>query len=518
MIFNSKIKRLSKFFSYPFLFLLFFIFLSAPVAFAKETTEAKPYFTDQGQYNYARFLFDYGDYNLSAREFGRLIESFPGSPLTALSQFMIASSYHKAGRLGDAAEEYARFIENFPGDALGKEAKKKLLSVKVDKELFEPLLKAAEVEKAEPIRAVQVFYFDGGSTEEMEAELAALSRGGIDTIIVRAFHNPEDRFHPSVSYAKRERFTSGVYFNTTHAPVVEDFLAEVIESAKKYNLKVYAWMTTRYADYGIEDREDLRCRSYDLKTNKTTKCKGLDLFNEEVVKRLEGLYSDLADYEIDGILFQDDMVLRHTEGYGAHAAQAYEEEFLRPLTPELFYFTRSARQVVDYTGLFWEWASWKNRRLLDVASRLRSKVREKRPKAKFAINLMYEAVTNPGFGLAWLSQNIEESKKIGFDYYSIMAYHRQMAGELRMSAEETKELIEALVREAVSMVGSPEKVMIKFQTRDWNTRERINDSEVVEMLRSVRSVDDVSLTLVPYQSNFPYYELGGKADTALMER
>ncbi len=401
---------------------------------------------------------------------------------------------------------------------MSKKAERKLASVKEDEELFAPLLKATIPESSEPIRAVQVFYFDGGSTEEVEAELLALSRGGIDTIIVRVFHNPDDRFHPSVRRVNRERFTSGVYFKTTHAPVIEDFLPDVIRSAKKYNLKVYAWMTTRYADYGVEDREELKCRSYDLSTNKTVKCKGLDLFNEEVVKRLEGLYSDLAAYEIDGILFQDDLVLRHTEGFGPHAARAYEEDFSKPLTPGLFYFTRSGRAQVDYTGLFWEWAAWKNRRLLSVADRLRQVVRAKRPKAKFAINLMYEAVTNPGFGLAWLSQNIEEARKTGFDYYSIMAYHRQMAGELNMDPDETKDLIEALVREAVLMVGAPEKVMIKFQTRDWNTRERINDSEVVELLRSVRSVDDVSLTLVPYQSNFPYYELGGKADTASMKR
>ena len=56
--------------------------------------------------------------------------------------------------------------------------------------------------------------------------------------------------------------------------------------------------------------------------------------------------------------------------------------------------------------------------------------------------------------------------------------------------------------------------MIKFQTRDWETRERIADSEVVEFLRSVRSVDGVSLALVPYQSDFPFYELGGVSDIA----
>ena len=41
----------------------------------------KPYFTDVGQFNYAAFLMREGDFQLAAREFARLIESFPASPL-----------------------------------------------------------------------------------------------------------------------------------------------------------------------------------------------------------------------------------------------------------------------------------------------------------------------------------------------------------------------------------------------------------------------------------------------------
>lgn len=498
----------------PILFFFIFTLTLIPGALAREAAVKRPNYTDRGQYNYAKFLFDEDDFTASAREFGRIIESFPGSAYIAKAQFMTAMAYLRGGRFKEGKEEFARFIRNFPDHPLAsevgamlKEAEEKEKQAKFVKE------ERARAED-EPIRAVQVFYFDGKSLEEMEAEMAELSRGGIDTIIVRVFHNPGDRFHPSVSSLRRERFSSGLYFRSSHAPVIEDFLADVIPLARKHNLKVFAWMTTRYADYGIEDNDELKCTAFDSVSGGTVTCKGLDLFNETVVRRLEGIYSDLAEYDIDGILFQDDLVLRHTEGFGPHAAALYEQDFGRPLVPERFYFKREGYQALDYTALFWEWASWKNRRLLSVAKRLRTVVREKRPDVKFAINLMYESVTNPGLGLAWLSQSIKEAKKSSFDYYSIMAYHRQMAGELHMGTNETKELIKAIVKEAVLMVGEPEKVMIKFQTRDWDTRERIANSEVVELLRSVRNVDGVSMTLVPYQSNFPYNELGGVSDIA----
>ena len=496
------------------LFFFSFTFFLIPGALAGEAPNKRPNYTDRGQYNYAKFLFEEDDFTGAAREFGRIIESFPGSPYIAKAQFMTAMAYLKGAKFKQGKDEFARFTRNFPDHPLSGEVKAMLKEAEEEEKRAKFVKKKREFSQNEPIRAVQVFYFDGKTTQEIEAEMTELSRGGIDTIIVRVFHNSGDRFHPSVSTLRRKNFSAGLYFRSSHAPVIEDFLADVIPLAHKHNLKVFAWMTTRYADYGIEDNEELKCSAFDSVSGGTVTCKGLDLFNEAVVRRLEGIYSDLANYDIDGVLFQDDLVLRHTEGFGPHAAALYERDFGRPLVPERFYFKRAEQQVLDYTALFWEWASWKNRRLLSVAKRLRTVVREKRPDAKFAINLMYESVTNPGLGLAWLSQSIKESKKSNFDYYSIMAYHRQMAGELHMSRGKTKELIKAIVKEAVIMVGEPEKVMIKFQTRDWDTRERIANSEVVELLRSVRNVDGVSMTLVPYQSNFPYNELGGVSDMA----
>jgi biofilm PGA synthesis lipoprotein PgaB len=514
---NLKFNGVFKFNLGFFLFFLLFSFFLVSTARAFDGSNQRPYYTDRGQYNYAKLLFDDGEFMASAKEFGRLIESFPASTYTANAQFMIASAYLKAGRLKDAGEEFARFISNFPESPLAGEAENKLKAAEEEDHWVELIKAIPKRVQREPIRAVQVFYFDGKTIAEMEAELKALSRGGVDTIMVRAFHNPGDRFHPVVSLEKRESFTSGLYFRSSHAPVIEDFLGDIIPLAHKYGLKVFAWMTTRYADYGVEDNDDLKCVAFNPDSDEFVTCKGLDLFNEAVVKRLENIYLDLAEYDIDGILFQDDMVLRHTEGFGPHAAALYEKDFGRQLIPKLFYFKRAGHPALDYTGLFWEWAAWKNRRLLHVAKRLRTVVREKNPDVKFAINLMYESVTNPGFGLAWLSQSIKEAKKLGFDYYSIMAYHRQMADELHMDQQQIKELIEALVREAVLMVGDAQKVMIKFQTRDWDTRERIADSEVVEFLRSVRSVDGVSMALVPYQSNFPYYELGGLTGIASID-
>jgi biofilm PGA synthesis lipoprotein PgaB len=321
-----------------------------------------------------------------------------------------------------------------------------------------------------PLRAVQVMFFSGASYEEMERELEGLKSAGVDTVILRVFHNTGDRHHRFVE----PRSPAGVYFKTDHAPVVADVLAKVLESAHEKGLKVFAWMTTRHADYGLEGMAELACKGYDIATGKIVRCRGLDMFNEKAVRHLEGLFSDLASYPIDGVLFQDDLILRHTEGFGAHAERLFKKQRGISIDPAKFYIRGTGTASVLYTASFWEWAAWKNKRLLTVAGRLKRAVRERNPRVEFAINMMYESVTNPPYALAWLSQDLATAATAGFDYYSIMAYHRQMSEELEKSPGEIKEIIGKMVEEALR----------------------------------VRTIEDVSIAVVPYRVDFPFYELG----------
>lgn len=500
---------------------ILFVCFSAGAALAdgeKANSGDKPYFTDVGQYNYARFLMREGDFQAAAREYARLIESFPGSPLIPRAQYGMSVAFYRAGRLRDAEDELKLFLSNFEDDSLAEEARLKLDEVR------ERLGSAPGEERPEPgiynkpygtepesLRAVQVMLFEGKSYGEVDRELKRLKEAGIDTVIVRVFHNRGDRHYQFV----RSRADSGVYFKTAHAPVVEDILSPVSMLAHANGLKVFAWMTTRYADYGVEDDADLACKAYDLERRELVKCKGLDLFNERSVKRLEAIYSDLAAYDIDGILFQDDLVLRHAEGFGQHMEALHVRDAGAAIDPETLYQRVGENNRVHYTGLFWEWASWKNARLLGVADRLRAAVHKKRPDVKFAINLMYESVTNPPYALAWLSQSMRAAMEEGFDYYSIMAYHRQMGEELGKDPEAVSALIGEMAAGAASTARDPRQVLMKLQTVDWRTGKPLSDVEVVALLKRIRGSADVSLAVVPYRGDFPFYELGSKELAAL---
>lgn len=510
-------------------FLISFLLFPSPQSLIPvvHAQESRPFLTDKDQFNYAIFLYKQRHYTVAAREFGRVIEYFPESPLIPKAHYMIGDAYLNASMYKEAENQLQQFMRNFPDNELVTETSLKLEIARAklkEAELFSapklPIVKAqpcrgmtchAPAEPTAPMRAVQVALFEGRDYGEVEHELDALKVAGVDTIILRVFHNKDDRFYPFVK-PKNRGIPAGVYFKTAESPVIEDILAPILEIAHRKGLKVFAWMTTRYADYGMEQRKDMACKAYDFDTKEIVACKGLDLFNANAVHHLERLFQDLAAYPIDGILFQDDLMLKHNEGFGRYSEALYKKDTGRKLTPSGLYgneeIPQSAILSPQYTSEFWRWAAWKNKRLLQVASRLKAVVKQKRPEAKFAINLMYESVSNPPYAMAWLSQSLDEAVRQGFDYYAVMAYHRQMQDELKKGPYEIQRLIEKMTEDAVRLVGEPQKVLIKFQTIDWNTSHPLPDREVTGLLNKIKETNNISIAVVPYRRDFPFGELG----------
>jgi len=500
-----------------------------PLASVVNAQESRPFLTDKDQFNYAMFLYKQGHYTVSAREFSRVIEYFPGSPVIPRAQYMMGDAYLNASMYKEAVSQFQQLIRNFPESEFKAEASLKLEIAR--RKLKEtavlsfpklPTVKAgpAEGNKAQIIMAVQVALFEGKNYEEVAGEMERLKAAGMDTIILRVFHNRNDRFYPFVKSGKLNN-ASGVYFNTIHSPVIEDILGPVLDMAHKKGLKVFAWMTTRYANYGLEDKNDLGCKAYDFSTKDIAPCKGLDLFNKDAVEHLERLFNDLAIYPLDGILFQDDLVLRHNEGFGPYAQLLFERDNSKRLVPDELYRNVSENSrggySVDYTDEFWRWAAWKNKRLLDIADRLRIVVKKKSPDVKFAINLMYESISNPPYAMAWLSQSLDEAVKQGFDYYAIMAYHQQMQGELKKDQYEIYSLIERMTAEAVRLVGEPHRVLIKLQTIDWDTSRPLPAREVINLAKKVQEAGNISLAVVPYRKDFPFTELNRQRHSKLLQ-
>jgi biofilm PGA synthesis lipoprotein PgaB len=356
------------------------------------------------------------------------------------------------------------------------------------------------VTAAPRIRAAQVSYLPSRNYPEVAAEFARMRRMGLDTVIFRVFQRPGDRYFAFV----QPQGKAGVYFATDAAPVVADVLGSVTTLAHAAGLKVFAWMTTLSTP--LVESDDLCGRRYDPASGRIVPCEALDPFRPEVRQRLARLFNDLARYDIDGVLLQDDLVLRQTEGFSSAALGVCLRDTGRMLSPaQLFPETRKdadGKVRVSRLGApFYDWARWKNRSLLHLAAELRAAARQVRPGLPFALNLPYEVLTAPDHGLAWFSQDFSLALGADFDYLAIMAYHRQMAAELSVPVEEAIAQIGNLAVSGVRGTRDPAGLLLKLQTRDFVSSRDVTADELRHLMYSAERAGPVSLAFFPYRDS-----------------
>ena len=361
-------------------------------------------------------------------------------------------------------------------------------------------------ENNQTIRAAQVFYSEASNYVEFEKEVVHMKALGINTIIFRVFGNGGDRIYKLANPGSK----TGVYFKTSRSPVLGDLLGNVTAIAHKHGIKVFAWMTTRHATYGMAG--DVLDREYSLPARQYKTLPKLDLFNDKAIWELQNLYRDLAKYPIDGVLIQDDFVMRHMEGFGTEAKINYANTFNRALDAKNMYSDLELQpngrvKRIVYTDEFWQFQDWKNKRLNLVAEKLIGTLKETNPKLEVALNVSYELFHKPKNALSWFAHDKTLARK--FNYVAVMAYQDQIMKEMRINLYEAGDLIADNTRGAISVMGSPERVIMKIQTMDWDTRKELPSEEIRYIYQKVESASpDVGIALVPWEKrNFNFIKL-----------
>jgi biofilm PGA synthesis lipoprotein PgaB len=348
---------------------------------------------------------------------------------------------------------------------------------------------------ARPIRALQILNLDCKTWEELGLRLEAFKAAGANAVILRVFHNPGDGYYPFIVPAAE----SGVYFTTGRSPVVADLLGPFCALAHQKGLRVIAWMTTRYADYG-GPAPGLGCMAWDPATRAVKPARGFSPLLPEVRERLGALYADLARYPIDGVLLQDDLMLHQTECLNPKARELYFRDTGRTADPaRLFAHPRRAggRYQFDDSLEFRRWRRWENGQLLALAEELRRRVHAVRPRLPVGLNLFYETVTRRDQSLAWFAQDLDATLASDLDFYALMLYHRQMAEELQLPTVEVLALIEKSLRALVGRVDYPQRIWVKAQSVDWKTGRLLPAGEVKDELQRAKALGPLGLVVMP---------------------
>jgi len=357
--------------------------------------------------------------------------------------------------------------------------------------------------------AAQVLVFKSRDYPQVEQCVIDLKQAGVNTLIVRAFQNRGDRVYRFC----RPQFKTGVYFETTHAPVVDPVLTKIVSIGHRHGLKVFAWMETRKTPLRLAHAEPFAALEYAFETRSFRPIRQWSIFDETVETKLIGLYKDVAATGIDGILIQDDLVMRQWEDFSPKAMALFARETGQVLAPQILY--RGVFQdpegrwlVSRYSDTFWLWARWKNQKLMALASKLIQAAKGVNPDIEVAMNFMYESVTHPKNALAWLSQSLDEAMKLPLDFYAIMAYHRQMKKELRLSEGAAYNKIATMTAKLLKAVDDPHKILMKVQMSDWDTRKLIPAHEASQVFKRINNQGRVSLAFIPYSPKFPLKVIG----------
>ncbi len=378
--------------------------------------------------------------------------------------------------------------------------------------LFAVLCMAAPAEAGTGVKKIerpalngaQVFVMDGAYKNDIGAFFRQAKAKGVDTVFFRVFHNAGDRPHFGIAPA----CPSGVYFKTDVLCTVNDALGPVAEAARRSGVKIYAWMATRSLTQLKSEDNMSEAFSPD---GSVTLGYGANVFRPEVRSALIRLFKDLAAYDIDGILFQDDFIIKYTEGADAEAKALFLAETGIKAAPETFF-----RGVKEYngkktfTGLkdeFYIWAGWKALHMAKFFSALKEAARSVNPELAFAANIYYETPVYPEQGLAWYSQSIQALMAAGADYLAVMGYHEQIEAELGGGPEKTAAFIGDIAKAAAAAAeGEPARVIMKLQTASFLKGGRaLPESEFGRVCSEVRKTEGVSIAVVPVFSSENIY-------------
>ncbi len=375
----------------------------------------------------------------------------------------VLDGYYASGRRNPDEDWEAAILEEIVTAAASARARKPAASVR-------PPTPHRNVPKLD---AVQVFVFRSAAPEALDAELAALRASGVDTLIVRAFHNRGDR--PLLSGLTIAE--PGVYFKSKNAPLAADLLPVLVGKARAVGMRVFAWVGTRKSEWLIERHADWLEYQYDPALGRTVPSKSLSLHNPEVRRMLIELAAEAAATGVDGILLQDDLVIRLGEGFSPAAEQdaitrtgrAYHPgELLRVLPNGVL--APVAGEALD------RWVRWKADTILRFVGDVGRAVRAVNPDILLAVNLFYEALLDQGRGLAWFGQDAAGLTDMA-DYLAVMSYHRQMLAETRESQDFIDGLLKRVSAGANALAVDSPRIIFKVQSIDWRDRQPISEEE-----------------------------------------
>jgi hypothetical protein len=391
-------------------------------------------------YRQGMSAFSQGNFKQATLLFNEVIEKHVGSYDLAEPQWMLARSLEKEGAYDRALLQYRLFVKNYPDHPHRKEA---------DQRITKLAQQWPQDEIKRSIRFAAILTFsDRTSTASVDKMLHELEMAGMDAVIVKVFRNRTRAASP------------GVFYRTSHAPVIMDRLTPLISSAERHGLMVLAWMSVRRMDWMLHSNPGWNDLRYDVSTKTVIPSGSLDLFQSDVRESIRLLYQDLASYAIDGIVFGDDLFYETSEGLGQAALEQFGLVFGSAFSPSIL--DSDVRMISD--EIFWRWVGWKSRQVYSFLDGLKEELKKEYPLLRFGILFSDDVLLNPVGALVKNSQDLLEGFTHLLDYYIVsLDFSTDTESSVDSSSDIQNRLSEAAAG-ARQLLGPTPKLLLRIQS------------------------------------------------------
>ncbi|MDR0453303.1 MAG: hypothetical protein LBH05_00660 [Deferribacteraceae bacterium] len=354
------------------------------------------------------------------------------------------------------------------------------------------------VEKQQtPVYGAQIFVLDPAYNGDLNRFFRELKERGADTVYLRVFHNVNDRVHLGLANPCPD---GGVYFASKNVCVVADILKDAVAAGHANGIKVYAWMATRSLSF--LKKEVTLSRSFSPGGG-TVAGYGANIFNPEVRGTIKKLFFDLAASSADGILIQDDFIIKYNEGADSRACAAFTKETGIACTADTFFassFAGPDRKPVfgARTAAYQTWIKWKSEKLSDLLYEIRYGARLINPRQKWAVNIYYETPVYPEKGLSWYAQDMNMLRGAGIDYFAVMMYQEQIIKEMGLTKTEFLDFAERLGRHSISAAKNNAGTVFKIQVRLFdNNRTAVSAEDLRLLCARLKRAGGISFVQLP---------------------
>ena len=356
------------------------------------------------------------------------------------------------------------------------------------------------------IKAVQLSYIKCVNYEELNKEFEKIRKKGFNTVIFRVFNNKGDRIYPFIP-VKRPKTKAGVYFKTNYAPVVYNILPTISNLCHKNKLKIIAWITTRYLDFGIKNKKR-KVLKFDFDKNKIVPSKGLTFFDKNNIKYISNIFSDLLKNNIDGIMLQDDLKILIDEDFNKNAIKYFYNKTGIKLTnkniKKVLFNNAKKRYLIRGSKNLEIWNNIKSEQIQYFIKKIVLSCKKKK-NIDFFMNVNYETLYRPRLSKLWYSYNLETLKKTDINYFVAMLYQKQMKKELHLSEKDTYKLLYKIIKNS-SNFADKNRIVYKFQVFDWYTNKNIKKNNLNKLFTFLSNHNIQNIALFPYRKNLTFFK------------